>query len=157
MGEKLLLVQLRGDIAKEEEKLRRYCRRCSYQGKKVLMHTASVQWTDQEHVKHFTPILRVCPECRDIRWLPNQYEKARRWGGFVDEPHTWTDDEGVVHKNPGGISRLEYGDLMAELGIIRERLRLIKEALYSEGHMYSKNQVMRFDWKQFIKIYLDGI
>ena len=151
------LVQLREDIVKEEEKLGRYCRRCSYQGKKVLMHTASVQWTDQEHVKHFTPILRVCPECRDLRWLPNQYEKARRWGGHIFEPYTWTDDEGVEHKDPGGLSKLEYADLMVELGIIRERLRLIKDALFLNARMNGKRHIMRFDWKQFIKIYLDGI
>ncbi|MFG1461157.1 MAG: hypothetical protein AAE987_07260 [Thermoplasmataceae archaeon] len=68
---------LQRQINEEEEKLGKYCRRCSYEGKKVLMHTATVQWTDKDHIKHTTNILRVCPRCRNIRWLPEQIEMAK--------------------------------------------------------------------------------
>ena len=40
---------LQRDIKSEDERPGRYCRRCNYEGKKVQMHTATVQWTDDQH------------------------------------------------------------------------------------------------------------
>ena len=148
---------LQSQIKEEEEKLGRYCRRCNYQGKKVLMHTASVQWTDQEHVKHFTPILRVCPECRDLRWLPNQYEKARRWGGYIHDPHTLEEkDETQIHFK--GFSKLEFADLMQELAFIRTRLTIIRKALSQKMPEQVKGYgTAPVDWKKFIHNFLENI
>jgi hypothetical protein len=143
---------LQTQINEEEEKLGKYCRRCSYEGKKVLMHTAIVQWTDKDHKKHSTPILRVCPNCRNVRWLPNQFERAKFQGGFMRED-TFIDDNGVEKKHYG-ISKLEVADLMQELSIIRQRLYLIKMAFQQNSMDISGGP---FDWKQLMKAYFDKI
>lgn len=147
---------LQTQIKEEEEKLGRYCRRCSYQGRKVLMHTASVQWTDDQHVKHFTPILRVCPECRDIRWLPNQLERTKKQGGYIHEPLTWEED-GKKHYAKG-FSKLEFADLMQELALIRTRLSIIKRALSESMPEQVKGySTAPVDWKKFIQNFLEKI
>ena len=145
---------LQRDINSEEKKLGRYCRRCSYEGKKVLMHTASIQWTDDNHVKHFTPIALVCRVCRDWRWLPEQIERSKRQSGYIHKPQVWTEDGKTHHTQ--GFSKLEFADLMKELAIIRDRLRWIKEALQQNDPMMNKTP-LRFDWKQFMKIYLEKV
>lgn len=151
---------LQRDINSEEKKLGRYCRRCSYDGKKVHMHTATVQWTDEQHNKHTTPILRVCPKCRDIRWLPDQIERSKQQSGYIHAPQTWTEDKGTEKEKTyqsGGFSKLEYADLMKELAIIRDRLHWIKEALQQVDPMINKAGMPQFNWKQFVKIYLEKI
>jgi hypothetical protein len=116
------------------------------------MHTAIVQWTDKDHKKHSTPILRVCPNCRNMRWLPNQFERAKFQGGFMRED-TFIDDNGV-EKKYYGISKLEVADLMQELSIIRQRLYLIKMA-FQQNSMDISGGVL--DWKQLMKAYFDKI
>jgi phage/plasmid-associated DNA primase len=151
---------LQKDIKSEEEKLGKYCRRCSYEGKKVLMHTATVQWTDDQHVKHSSPILRVCPRCRDIKWLPEQLERSKHQGGYIHAPLKWTEDKGTEKEktyHSTGFTKLEYADLMKELAIVRDRLHLIKQALQQEDPMMHKAGIPPFDWKQFIRIYLEKI
>jgi hypothetical protein len=157
MGENLSELELlQTQIKDEEEQLGKYCRRCHYEGKKVFMHTASVQWTDKEHVKHFTPILRVCPRCRDIRWFPNQYEKARRWGGYIHDPQTWEEDRQKYHTE--GFSKLELADLMQELALIRARLTIIKKAFYNTRPEQVKGWVSPpLNWEKFIKSYFEKI
>lgn len=146
---------LQKQINEEEEKLGKYCRRCSYEGKRVLMHTATVQWTDNNHIKHSTPILRVCPECRDIRWLPNQFSRAKHQGGYIHDPQIVEKDGKKYYS--GGFSKLEMADLMKELAIIRERLHLIKLAFIQNDPMLTGNTAGPFDWKQFIKAFFEKI
>ncbi len=110
----------------------------------------------QEHVKHFTPILRVCPECRDIRWLPNQYEKARQWGGYIQEPLTWEEDGKKYHHK--GFSKLELADLMQELANIRTCLSLIKRAFNETRSEIVKGWTSPpLNWEKFIKSYFENI
>lgn len=87
------------------------------------MHTATVQRMDKDHHKHSTPNLRVCPRCRTIKWLPNQFEKAKDQEGYISNPMTFKED-GKKYTS-GGFRKLELADVMQELAIIRERLRLI--------------------------------
>ncbi|MCL6090335.1 MAG: hypothetical protein M1393_04770 [Candidatus Thermoplasmatota archaeon] len=159
MGYSEALEVLQKDIRQEEEKLGKYCRRCSYEGKKVLMHTATVQWTDDQHVKHTTPILRVCPRCRDIKWLPEQVERANLFGGYIHEPQVWTEDKGTDREKTyrsQGLSKMEVADLMKELAIIRDRLSRIKRAFKETDPLAYKTSI-QFDWDKFIKIYLEKI
>ena len=150
------LETLQTQIKEEEEKLGKYCRRCHYEGKKVFMHTASVQWTDKEHVKHFTPILRVCPHCRDIRWLPEQLERAKKQGGFILEPQTWEEDGKKYYHE--GFSKLELADLMQELSLIRVRLTIIKKAFNETRPELVKGYITApVDWKKFIQNFLEKI
>ena len=150
------LKMLQTQINEEEDKLGKYCRRCNYEGKKVLMHTATVQWTDKDHIKHSTPILRVCPRCRNVRWLPNQFERAKSQGGYMNAGK-YKDVNGE-EKTYHGISKLELADIMQELAIIRQRLYLIKSAFAENDPMMAPGVATgRFDWKQFIKAYYDKI
>ena len=149
------MTALQTQIKEEEEKLGKYCRRCNYVGKKVFMHTASVQWTDEQHVKHFTPVLRICPNCRDIRWLPEQYNKAKYLSGFLDEPRKYEEDG---KKYIEGFSKLEFADLMLELANIRTRLNIIKHAFMEERpEQVNGHTTPPLDWKKFIRNYLENI
>ncbi len=155
MGE-WALETLQTQIKEEEKKLGKYCRRCHYEGKNILMHIASVQWTDKEHAKHFTPILRVCPRCRDIRWLPEQLERAKNHGGFIHDPQTWEED-GKKHYS-GGFSKLELSDLMEELASIRTRLTIIKKAFNETRPEIVKGWTSPpLNWEKFIKSYFEKI
>lgn len=155
MSEEAIVV-LQKQINEEEEKLSKYCRRCNYEGKKVLMHTATVQWTDKDHLKHSTPILRVCPRCRNIKWLPNQFERAKQQGGYIHDPHTFEED-GKKYIS-GGFSKLEFADLMQELAVIRLRLHIIKLAFAENDFTMIKGPTVGpVDWKQFIKTFFEKI
>ena len=150
------LETLQSQIKEEEKKLGKYCRRCSYEGKKIFMHTASVQWTDKEHVKHFTPVLRVCPRCRDIRWLPEQLERAKNQSGYIHDPQTWEED-GEEHYAKG-FSKLEFADLMQELSLIRVRLTIIKKAFNETRPELVKGYITApVDWKKFIQNFLEKV
>ena len=150
---------LQQEIEEEEKKLGKYCRRCNYEGKKVLMNRASIQWVDDQHLKHTTAIALVCRNCRDWRWLPEQEETAKLKSGYMREPRIWTDNKGTKDEetyHTDGVSNLEVADLMKELAIIRDRLSLIKKAIKEANPIGYKRSAF-FDWDKFMKIFLEKI
>ncbi len=123
-------VDLKQEIKVDVENKSKIDRHCIRDG--TLMNTASIQWTDGNHMKHFTPIALVCRKCMDWKYLPYFQEEAYRRGKTVasldeegKERDTIIVDGRTISLSSLYLSKLEFADLMRELGQLNDKRRKI--------------------------------
>lgn len=138
----------------KKPKIDRHCKRDG-----TLMYTASIQWTDDEHNKRFSPIALVCRTCFDWRYLPGVNKLARERGktiAFRDDDGNERDslyvDGREVSLSSIYMSKLDFAELMRELGELNARRRTVLLQLKKGApNIFSSDPILKNAFKKMMQ------